>query len=251
MIKQEENFVIKQDSLYPLNVRNLWIMLYWHEEQSKSIKKLNSIHWHYAHVDKDSKQHRNRNYLQKCSHQDRKPLKTSNRQWAGSRGNKSREGKGGPGFEKDTEGVRVLTTWQTRTKIYLPTNKLTKRLVTRWSFTSRMWGFSPGACVRLMTVRLSTWEMARTMAADIHGPPMTLLSKFNMHIKRMSKWNPEPFFNIRSFFAIISLQFESKQTEKSVQQRRRERVRKTEISTRNSLANLHFHEQQDEKQQRW
>lgn len=72
-------------------------------------------------------------------------------------------------------------------------------------FTSIMWGLSPGAWVRDMTVTADTWVTDLTVAAQIKGAPIRPQPTFNKQTKTMSKWKPEPFFSLRSFLSMISL----------------------------------------------
>jgi hypothetical protein len=73
-------------------------------------------------------------------------------------------------------------------------------------FTSMMWGFSPGACVRDITVTAETCAMDRTVAAHCHGAPSSPQPTFAMQTITMSRWKPDPFFSLRSFLLTINLE---------------------------------------------
>ena len=87
-----------------------------------------------------------------------------------------------------------------------PINTDTTTPDTRCSFTSMMCGLSPGACVLDMMVTEETCAIERTVAAQIHGAPKNPLPTFIMHRMTMSRWNPLPFFSLRSFLSIINLE---------------------------------------------
>lgn len=68
-----------------------------------------------------------------------------------------------------------------------------------------IWGFWPGAWVRLITVNDDTWATDLTVAALIHGAPITPHIRLMKFTRTISKWKPLPFWSLRSFLAIISL----------------------------------------------
>lgn len=72
-------------------------------------------------------------------------------------------------------------------------------------FTSMMWGFSPGACVRDMTVTAETCAIDRTVAAHSQGAPSSPQPTFAMQTITISRWKPDPFFSLRSFLSMINL----------------------------------------------
>jgi len=72
-------------------------------------------------------------------------------------------------------------------------------------FTSMMWGLSPGACVRDMTVTAETCAIDRTVAAHCQGAPSSPQPTFAMQTITISRWNPDPFFSLCSFLLMINL----------------------------------------------
>ena len=62
----------------------------------------------------------------------------------------------------------------------------TSEAESRWSLTSTTWGASPGARVVDITVRAETCETARTVAAQIQGPPKMLPAKLMTLSRTMS-----------------------------------------------------------------
>ena len=100
--------------------------------------------------------------------------------------------------------VQTTRTWHavciTRSIFILkPSNFLTL------PFTSMMWGLSPGACVRDITVTAETCAIDRTVAAHCQGAPSSPQPTFAMHTITISRWKPEPFFSLRSFLSMINL----------------------------------------------
>lgn len=72
-------------------------------------------------------------------------------------------------------------------------------------FTSMMWGLSPGACVRDITVTAETCAIDRTVAAHCQGAPSSPQPTFAMQTTTISRWKPDPFFSLRSFLSMINL----------------------------------------------
>lgn len=109
-----------------------------------------------------------------------------------------------------------------------PTNNETQNPETRCSFTSVMWGLSPGAWVLFaneviyiliishwvklfncwiyldMMVTDDTCVTDRTVAAQCHGIPNRPQPAFKKHSKTISKCRPEPFFKPRSGLSTIN-----------------------------------------------
>lgn len=82
----------------------------------------------------------------------------------------------------------------------------TNRAESLCSLTSIRWGFSPGACVRDITVKAEVWTMDLTAAAQSHGNPKNPQMMLVTQIMTMSKCRPVPFFSLRSGLLMISLQ---------------------------------------------
>ena len=90
-------------------------------------------------------------------------------------------------------------------KVFLEVNEklqlaFTTLMTTDFQFylplTSTNFGDSPGACVVDITVKADKCAMARTVAAQIHGPPTKAPGTFRIDNRTTSQWSPLPFLHL-------------------------------------------------------
>ena len=85
---------------------------------------------------------------------------------------------------------------------FLPVSTCIAMLVTLCSFTSTIWGFTPGAWDVLQIVNDCRWETERTVAAHIQGSPIKEQINDNSPITHRSKLKPAPLRSLFSFLFI-------------------------------------------------
>lgn len=181
---------------HPGDVGLVRVVLGWHQQEQDAVEELDAEEGGDAHVEEDAKEHGQRDVLQDGLHEDGDTC-------------------GGEGeIRESCWGHPALTA---RGGGHLPSSPMstaTNKPLMRCSLTSKIWDFSPGAVVLVMTVRALAWVMVRTVVALSQGMPKRAASPPMATINSRSRWKPEPLTSFLS--GLLTMRLVGTEGEESV-----------------------------------